>query len=135
MHERINKIRRVQRSLLQELGEEPTAEQIAEDLNISTNKVNEALAVAPETASLDTPIGEEDDNPLGAFIMDVDSPSPVQEAELNILKEQIQDVLSELNERERKVISLRFGIDDRLPQNARRGREYLRRNPRTHPAN
>ena len=116
MHERINKIRRVQRSLLQELGSEPTADQIAEDLSISTNKVNEALAVAPETASLDTPIGEEDDNPLGAFIMDIASPSPVQEAELNILKEQIQDVLSELNERERKVISLRFGIDDGYPR-------------------
>ena len=116
MHERINKIRRVQRSLLQELGNEPTADQIAEDLDISTSKVNEALAVAPETASLDTPIGEEDDNPLGTFIMDVDSPSPVQEAELNILKEQIQDVLSELNERERKVISLRFGIDDGYPR-------------------
>ena len=116
MHERINKIRRVQRSLLQELGSEPTAEQIAEDLKISTSKVNEALAVAPETASLDTPIGEEDDNPLGAFIMDIDSPSPVQEAELNILKEQIQEVLSDLNERERKVISLRFGIDDGYPR-------------------
>ena len=116
MHERINKIRRVQRSLLQELGNEPTAEQIAEDLKISTSKVTEALAVAPETASLDTPIGEEDDNPLGAFIMDIDSPSPVQEAELNILKEQIQEVLSELNERERKVISLRFGIEDGYPR-------------------
>lgn len=116
MHERINKIRRVQRSLLQELGSEPTADQIAEDLRISTNKVNEALAVAPETASLDTPIGEEDDNPLGAFIMDIDSPSPVQEAELNILKEQIQEVLAELNERERKVISLRFGIEDGYPR-------------------
>ena len=116
MHERINKIRRVQRSLLQELGTEPTAEQIASDLRISTNKVNEALAVAPETASLDTPIGEEDENPLGAFIMDVDSPSPVQEAELNILKEQIQEVLSELNERERRVISLRFGIEDGYPR-------------------
>ena len=116
MHERINKIKRVQRSLLQELGSEPTAEQIAADLKISTSKVNEALAVAPETASLDTPIGEEDDNPLGAFIMDIDSPSPVQEAELNILKEQIQEVLSDLNERERKVISLRFGIDDGYPR-------------------
>ena len=116
MHERINKIRRVQRSLLQELGTEPSAEQIAADLRISTSKVNEALAVAPETASLDTPIGEEDENPLGAFIMDVDSPSPVQEAELNILKEQIQDVLSELNERERRVISLRFGIEDGYPR-------------------
>ena len=116
MHERINKIRRVQRSLLQELGTEPTAEQIATDLKISTSKVNEALAVAPETASLDTPIGEEDENPLGAFIMDIDSPSPVQEAELNILKEQIQDVLSELNERERRVISLRFGIEDGYPR-------------------
>ena len=116
MHERINKIRRVQRSLLQELGSEPSADQIAQDLKISTNKVNEALAVAPETSSLDTPIGEEDDNPLGAFIVDADSPSPVQEAELNILKEQIQDVLSDLNERERKVISLRFGIDDGYPR-------------------
>lgn len=116
MHERINKIRRVQRSLLQELGTEPSAEQIAADLRISTNKVNEALAVAPETASLDTPIGEEDENPLGAFIMDVDSPSPVQEAELNILKEQIQEVLAELNERERRVISLRFGIEDGYPR-------------------
>ena len=116
MHERINKIRRVQRSLLQELGCEPSAEQIAEDLNISTSKVMEALAVAPETASLDTPIGEEDDNPLGAFVMDVDAPSPVEEAELNILKEQIQDVLSELSERERKVISLRFGINDGYPR-------------------
>lgn len=116
MHERINKIKRVQRSLLQELGTEPSAEQIADDLRISTSKVNEALAVAPETASLDTPIGEEDENPLGAFIMDVDSPSPVQEAELNILKEQIQEVLAELNERERKVISLRFGIEDGYPR-------------------
>ena len=62
------------------------------------------------------PIGEEDENPLGAFIVDVDSPSPVQEAELNILKEQIQEVLSDLNERERRVISLRFGIEDGYPR-------------------
>lgn len=116
MHERINKIRRVQRSLLQELGCEPSAEQIAEDLNISTSKVMEALAVAPETASLDTPIGDEDENPLGAFVMDIDSSSPVEEAELNILKEQIQDVLAELNDREREVISLRFGITDGYPR-------------------
>ena len=116
MHERINKIRRVQRSLLQELGSEPTAEQIAQDLKISTNKVNEALSVAPETSSLDTPIGEEDDNPLGSFIVDADAPSPVQEAELNILKEQIQNVLADLSDRERRVISLRFGIDDGYPR-------------------
>ena len=116
MHERINKIRRVQRSLLQELGCEPSAEQIAKDLDISTSKVMEALAVAPETASLDTPIGEEDENPLGAFVMDIDSPSPVEEAELNILKEQIQEVLAELNDRERDVIALRFGITDGYPR-------------------
>ncbi len=116
MQERISKIRRVQRSLLQELGSEPTAEQIAQDLKISTTKVNEALAVAPETSSLDMPIGEEDDNPLGALVMDVRVPSPVQEAELNILKEQIQDVLSELDDRERQVISLRFGIEDGYPR-------------------
>ena len=116
MHERINKIRRVQRSLLQELGNEPTAEQIAQDLKISTSKVAEALSVAPEASSLDTPIGEEDDNPIGSFIVDPDAPSPVQEAELNILKEQIQDVLSDLSDRERRVISLRFGIDDGYPR-------------------
>ena len=116
MHERINKIKRVQRSLLQELGSEPTAEQIAQDLKISTSKVTEALSVAPETSSLDTPIGEEDDNPLGSFIVDADAPSPVQEAELNILKEQIQDVLYDLSDRERRVISLRFGIDDGYPR-------------------
>ena len=116
MHERINKIRRVQRSLLQELGSEPTAEQIAEDLKISTSKVNEALAVAPETSSLDTPIGDDDENPIGTFIVDTDAPSPVQEAELNILKEQIQEVLSDLSDRERRVISLRFGIEDGYPR-------------------
>ncbi len=116
MHERINKIRSVQRSLLQELGTEPTAEQVAKDLNMPVRKIKEALAVSPEIASLDTPIGEDDDNPLASLIMDVDSPSPVQQAELNILKEQIQDVLSELHQRERDVISLRFGINDGHPR-------------------
>ena len=133
MHERINKIRRVQRSLLQELGSEPSAEQIAQDLKMSANKVNEALAVAPETSSLDTPIGEEDDNPLGAFIVDVDSPSPVQEAELNILKEQIQDVLADLNERERRVISLRFGIEDGYPRTLEEVGEHLQSDTRANP--
>lgn len=116
MHERINKIRRVQRSLLQELGSEPSSEQIAQDLKIPTSKVNEALAVAPEAISLEIPIGDEEDNPLGDFIEDTTSESPVKEAELNILKEQIQEVLSDLNERERLVIVLRFGIDDGYPR-------------------
>lgn len=116
MHERINKIRRVQRSLLQELGSEPTSEEIAQDMKIPTNKVNEALAVAPEAISLEIPIGDEEDNPLGDFIEDTVSDSPVKEAELNILKEQIQEVLFDLNERERQVIVLRFGIDDGYPR-------------------
>ncbi len=116
MHERINKIRRVQRSLLQELGSEPTSEEIAQDMKIPTSKVNEALAVAPEAISLEIPIGDEEDNPLGDFIEDTTSDSPVKEAELNILKEQIQEVLSELDERERRVIVLRFGIDDGYPR-------------------
>lgn len=116
MHERINKIRRVQRSLLQELGSEPTSEQIAQDMKIPTSKVNEALAVVPEAISLEIPIGDEEDNPLGDFIEDTTSDSPVKEAELNILKEQIQEVLSDLNDREREVIALRFGINDGYPR-------------------
>lgn len=116
MHERINKIRRVQRSLLQELGSEPTVEQIAADMKIAVSKVSEALEVAPETISLETPIGDEDDNSIGEFIEDTTINSPVKEAELNILKEQIHEVLGDLSEKERKVIVLRFGIEGGYPK-------------------
>ncbi len=116
MHERINKIRRVQRSLLQELGSEPTVAQIAEDMKMPVNKVNEALEVAPEAVSLETPIGDEDDNSLGDFIEDTTINSPVKEAELNILKEQIQEVLADLSDKEREVIVLRFGIKGGYPK-------------------
>lgn len=116
MHERINKIRRVQRSLIQEFGCEPTMAQIAEDMKMPVSKVNEALEVAPETISLETPIGDEDDNSLGEFIEDTTINSPVKEAELNILKEHIHEVLKDLSDKEREVIVLRFGINGGYPK-------------------
>ncbi len=116
MHERINKIRRVQRSLIQELGCEPTIEQIAADIDIPLSKVNEALGVAPEAVSLEAPIGEDDDNSLGEFIEDTTLNSPVRDTELSMLKEQIQEVLSDLTDRERTVIVLRFGIEGGYPK-------------------
>ncbi len=116
MHERINKIRNVQRSLIQELGCEPTAEEIATDMDMPISKVNEALGVVPEVISLETPIGDDEDNALGEFIEDDTLNTPVYDAELNMLKEQIQEVLAELSERERDVIVLRFGIDGEYPK-------------------
>lgn len=113
MHERINKLRRTERSLLQELGRRPTPEEIAEDMAIPADKVREVLRIVPETVSLETPIGDDDDDSqLGDFIEDVTVLSPDTEAELSILKERIQDALTELSEREREVIVLRFGIED-----------------------
>ena len=113
MHERVNKLKRVERSLLQELGRRPTPEEIGEDMKISADKVREVLSIVPETVSLETPIGDDDDDSeLGDFIEDTTVPSPTTEAELTILKERIQDVLADLSEREREVIILRFGIED-----------------------
>ena len=113
MHERINKLRRVERSLLQELGRRPTPEEIGADMKISADKVKEVLSIVPETVSLETPIGnDDDDSQLGDFIEDTTVPTPTTEAELTILKERIQEVLADLSEREREVIILRFGIED-----------------------
>ena len=112
MHERINKMRRVERSLLQELGRRPTPEEVAADMGIPPEKVREVLRIVPETVSLETPIGDDDDSELGDFIEDATVLSPATEAELSILKERIQEALADLSEREREVIVLRFGIED-----------------------
>ena len=112
MVETINKLIRVSRQLLQELGREPTPEEIAEEMGISVEKVREIQKVAQEPVSLETPIGEEEDSHLGDFIPDEDVPQPVEAAAYSMLKEQLVEVLDTLTEREQKVLKLRFGLED-----------------------
>ncbi|MBX5475732.1 MAG: RNA polymerase sigma factor RpoD [Clostridia bacterium] len=112
MVETINKLTRVSRQLLQELGREPTAEEIAEQMGIDADKVREILKIAQEPVSLETPIGEEEDSHLGDFIEDTDAPAPAEAASFSMLKEQLEDVLSTLTEREQEVLRLRFGLED-----------------------
>ncbi len=112
MVETINKLIRVQRHLLQELGREPTAEEIAEEMDVSVDRVREILKVAQEPVSLETPIGEEEDSHLGDFIEDEDAPAPAEAASYLLLREQIGEVLSSLTPREKRVLELRFGLDD-----------------------
>ena len=112
MVETINKLIRVSRQLLQELGREPTPEEIAEEMGISVDKVREIQKVAQEPVSLETPIGEEEDSHLGDFIPDEDVPQPVEAAAFSLLKEQLNEVLDTLTDREQKVLKLRFGLDD-----------------------
>lgn len=112
MVETINKLIRVSRQLLQELDREPTPEEIAEKMDISVEKVREILKIAQEPVSLETPIGEEEDSHLGDFIPDDDVPAPSDAAAFSMLKEQLVEVLDTLTERERKVLKLRFGLED-----------------------
>ncbi|MBT9253322.1 MAG: RNA polymerase sigma factor RpoD [Brockia lithotrophica] len=112
MVETINKMVRVSRQLLQELGREPTAEEIAREMGITPERVREIQKIAQEPVSLETPIGEEDDSHLGDFIEDQDAVSPVDAASYELLKEQLEKVLDELSEREENVLRLRFGLDD-----------------------
>jgi len=112
MVETINKLIRVQRSLLQDLGREPTPEEIAEEMDISPDKVREIIKISQEPVSLETPIGEEDDSHLGDFIEDQDATSPSDHAAYELLKEQLEDVLDTLTDREENVLRLRFGLDD-----------------------
>ncbi|GER66926.1 RNA polymerase sigma factor SigA [Weizmannia acidilactici] len=112
MVETINKLIRVQRSLLQDLGREPTPEEIAEEMDISPDKVREIIKIAQEPVSLETPIGEEDDSHLGDFIEDQEATSPSDHAAYELLKEQLEDVLDTLTDREENVLRLRFGLDD-----------------------
>ena len=112
MVETINKLIRVSRQLLQELGREPSPEEIAEEMDMSVDRVREILKISQEPVSLETPIGEEEDSHLGDFIRDDNVPVPADAAAFTLLKEQLIEVLGTLTEREQKVLRLRFGLDD-----------------------
>ena len=112
MVETINKLIRVSRQLLQELGREPTPEEIAEELNMPTDRVREILKISQDPVSMETPIGEEEDSHLGDFLEDDKVPVPADAAAFTLLKEQLVEVLGTLTEREQKVLRLRFGLDD-----------------------
>ena len=112
MVETINKLIRVSRQLLQELGREPSPEEIAEEMNMPVDRVREILKISQEPVSLETPIGEEEDSHLGDFIKDDNVPVPADAAAFTLLKEQLEEVLGTLTEREQKVLTLRFGLED-----------------------
>ena len=112
MVETINKLIRISRQLLQELGREPTPEEIAEEMDMPVERVREILKISQEPVSLETPIGEEEDSHLGDFIQDDNVPVPADAAAFTLLKEQLVEVLGTLTEREQKVLRLRFGLDD-----------------------
>lgn len=112
MVETINKLIRVSRQLLQTLGREPTAEEIAEEMGMNVERVREIIKIAQEPVSLETPIGEEEDSHLGDFIEDQDVPAPAEAASFRLLKEQLEEVLDTLTSREEKVLRLRFGLED-----------------------
>jgi RNA polymerase primary sigma factor len=112
MVETINKLIRVQRQLLQELGREPSPEEVAEEMSIPVERVREIQKISQEPVSLETPIGEEEDSHLGDFIQDDNVPVPADAAAFTLLKEQLIDVLGTLTDREQKVLRLRFGLDD-----------------------
>ena len=112
MVETINKLIRVSRQLLQELGHEPTPEEIAKEMDMPVERVREILKISQEPVSLETPIGEEEDSHLGDFIQDDNVPVPADAAAFTLLKEQLEEVLGTLTEREQKVLTLRFGLED-----------------------
>ena len=112
MVETINKVKKVSSQLLHKNGHDPSAEEIAEELDMPIDKVSEIMRVAQEPVSLETPIGEEEDSHLGDFIEDSDAPAPADAASHTLLKEQLEDVLSTLTPREKKVLELRFGLED-----------------------
>jgi len=116
MVETINKVKKVSSQLLHEYGHDPSAEEIAERLDMSVDKVREIMRVAQEPVSLETPIGEEEDSHLGDFIQDDDAPVPAEAASQTLLKEQLADVLKTLTPREEKVLRLRFGLEDGRPR-------------------
>jgi RNA polymerase primary sigma factor len=112
MVETINKLIRISRQLIQELGREPTADELATEMLMPVDKVREIMKIAQEPVSLETPIGEEEDSHLGDFIPDDDIPAPADAAAYTLLKEQLMEVLDTLTDREKKVLRLRFGLDD-----------------------
>jgi RNA polymerase primary sigma factor len=125
MVETINKLIRISRQLLQELGREPTPEEIGQVMKMPTERVREIIKIAQEPISLETPIGEEEDSHLGDFIEDQDALAPAEAASFTMLKEQLEGVLDTLTPRERKVLKLRFGLDDGRPRTLEEvGREF-----------
>ena len=112
MVETINKVKKTNSQLLHKNGRDPTAEEIAEVLDMPVDKVREIMRVSQEPVSLETPIGEEEDSHLGDFIPDEDAPAPAEAASFALMKEQLMDVLDTLTPREEKVLRLRFGLDD-----------------------
>ena len=112
MVETINKLMRTSRRLVQELGREPTSEEIGSDMEVAPEKVREILKISQEPVSLETPIGEEEDNHLGDFIEDRSAIAPADAASSQLLKELVEDVLETLNIRERRVLQMRFGLED-----------------------
>ena len=112
MVETINKLIRVSRQLLQSLGREPSPEEIAKEMDVSVDRVREIMKIAQEPVSLETPIGEEEDSHLGDFIEDHDAPAPADAASFTLLREQLEEVLETLTVREKKVLELRFGLED-----------------------
>jgi len=125
MVETINKLVRISRQLLQELGREPTPEEIGEVMGLPAERVREIMKIAQEPISLETPIGEEEDSHLGDFIEDQDALAPAEAASFTMLKEQLEGVLETLTPRERKVLKLRFGLDDGRPRTLEEvGREF-----------
>ena len=124
MVETINKLIRVSRQLLQELGREPTPEEIAAEMNMPVDRVREILKISQEPVSLETPIGEEEDSHLGDFIQDDNVPVPADAAAFTLLKEQLEEVLGTLTEREQKVLTLRFGLEGRARTLEEVGKEF-----------
>ena len=115
MVETINKVTRVSRQMTQELGREPSAEEIAEEMNLSTDRVREILKVAQEPVSLESPVGEEEDSHLGDFIQDDNIMAPAEAATLMLLKEQLEEAMSALTDREKEVLTMRFGLNEAQP--------------------
>ena len=125
MVETINRVVKTSRQLLQELGREPTTEEIAQKLDMSASRVAEIMKISQDPVSLETPIGEEDDSHLGDFIADNDKQEPQEAATQSLLKEQLAEVMESLTERECKVLSLRFGLEDGRPRTLEEvGREF-----------
>jgi len=134
MVETINKLVRVNRQLMQELGRDPTPEEIAQEMDIPEERVREIMKIAQEPVSLETPIGEEEDSHLGDFIEDEDALAPAEAASFILLKEQLEEVLETLTPRERDVLRLRFGLEDgkartleevRHPTRSKKLKDYL----------
>ena len=133
MVEKLNKVVHIERQLVQRLGREPRPEEIAEELEMTTEEVREILRMAQHPVSLEKPIGEEEDSELGDFVEDENTETPDEAASLTLRRSDIENALSSLPERERRVIELRFGLDRRPAVHARGGRQGVRRHARAHP--